>query len=191
MLNRVKSSPKGTFSIGEFRIVHNSMPALDPALVENLAGESTESPRQALQELVSKYEKNEQSIVNACAKSKSTQLQRDCIRNPDEAKSHFAGLKEMQAFLKGHPLRIDRDLEARLEREIKLFGWMVRTQPRSSCPIIRRFCRCWYDSSVALCFRPSFFASDKGFRISRSPHRRSPRRGGRHREYRKRLENPF
>eukprot|EP00977_Amphora_coffeiformis_P005111 scaffold1071_cov166-Amphora_coffeaeformis.AAC.19 len=124
LLHRVKHSAKGTIAVNELMSIDQVIPTFDKTIVEKIDSNVPESPRKSLHLLVESYQEKIELIRDAYSKSKS--LQRDCIRNPDEARSHFSVLKEIQSFLKGNQLAVDRDIELQLEREIKLFSWMTR-----------------------------------------------------------------
>ena len=124
LLARMRESPKGTCSLEELRVHLEAIPGLSLSSMEQSDNNSVEPPRTTLRTLVSLLQEKEESIRLAYSKSKA--LQRDCIRNPDQARSHFADLKETHSFLKSHPLAIEGDLEVRLEREVKLYSWMVK-----------------------------------------------------------------
>lgn len=128
LLQRVVSSVKGSFTVDELVSVDQAIPCFDKAMLENIDRRASDSPRQSLHRLAASYQGKIESARNAFSKSKS--LQRDCIRNPEDARSHFSLLKEIQTFFKGNQLAVDRDLEAQLDREVKLFSWMVSQQPR-------------------------------------------------------------
>ena len=133
LLDRVKHSAKGCVALEELVFLDQAIPIFDDVIVEKIDSCAPESPRKALHLHVECYQQKLELISNAFSKSKS--LQRDCVRNPDEARAHLSVLKETQSFFKGNQLAVDRDLESQLEREIKLFSWMVSPKLDCTCTL--------------------------------------------------------
>ena len=123
LLGDIASSPKGSHSVDELCNLLRQLPVFKENLIEDLTKAETMTPYQSLRDLVVSYQEKEEAIRATNAKSKA--VQRECIRKPEDVRTHYAGLKDIHNFVKGSNLSIDRDLEIRLEREMKLFSWMV------------------------------------------------------------------
>jgi hypothetical protein len=124
-LQSITSSAKGSYSLPGLQALQQAVPSFDRNQIEKLCPEGDSSPRQTLDDLVSKALGKETEIRAAFVRSKG--LQRDGIRKVDEVRAHTTGLKTLQSYLKdpSNLVAIDRQIELRLEREFKLFSWMV------------------------------------------------------------------
>ncbi|KAL7580934.1 hypothetical protein ACA910_005752 [Epithemia clementina (nom. ined.)] len=80
--------------------------------------------------LIDEADKTNQTITGAIAASRAAL--RDCLRNVDGVRSHAATLKDHFVSIKRdttsprNTLTLPRSVEARLDKEIKLFGWLLR-----------------------------------------------------------------
>jgi hypothetical protein len=78
--------------------------------------------------LVDEAEAKKRQVISALSARKT--VLRDCLRRPEEVRSHMAALKEHYADLKREEnqrtmLGLPLTLAAKLDKEIKLFGWLV------------------------------------------------------------------
>jgi hypothetical protein len=125
LLDSIESSPKGTCTLMTLKAHVAGQPRLQESCMEAIEGDEVVSPRKSLNNVVALFQEKENIIQVACAKSKT--VQKDCIRNPDQARSHFSTLKDTYTFLKAEKVVIDEYLEGQLDAEVKLFTWIVST----------------------------------------------------------------
>ena len=88
--------------------------------------------------LLEEADKTTRTITEAIAASKA--VLRDCLRDFDAVRSHFASLKDFSLLIRRDSmprklLSLSRSIEGKLDKEMKLFGWLV------SCPLNCLFTR--------------------------------------------------